>query len=332
MALPGLIVQAAAALQFGNGAEIVDFFETAVKAHFIDWFNTNCAMKQAWDGKSIGSTLDVKFRFHQIWDNIPAMFDSDSINLLQFVALMSILINEVGRQLLPVSEMCGSAGCPGLAYPFNDIPGVKRSYNLGQGNKPAGDLFFDDPQFWSSHSHLAGAEMVRAAPNGKELWNGDAYPRNLFPTSLDPAQSGFIQQADFFKFRGRGFIQATWRTNYRAIVEFVQNYNGVNATILRYTTAWQALDPDVVCTMSTNSDWDTLFQQTDFIVASRAIGLHNHASGNYLRLSSDPDALAALSTAPGSFYNMGHRISGGNTYAGLFSQRVAEVLTALNYT
>lgn len=244
---------------------------------------------------------------------------------------MSILINEVGRQLLPVTELCGNSACPGLAYAFNDIAGLKRSYNLGQGNKPAGDLFFDDPHFWGAHGHLAGAELVRSRPNDKTLWNSGVYPQQLFPTSLDPTQSGFIQQADFFKFRGRGFIQVTWRANYKPIVAFVQNYSGEHGVILQYKSAWQSSDPDVVCTISSNHDWDVLFQQTDFIVASRAIGFHNHSSGNYLQLSSDPGVLTSPSTTPGSFYNMGHRISGGDSYARLFSERVAQVLNTLNY-
>ena len=332
MVLPGPVVQAAAALHFRNGGEINSFFEAATRTHFIDWFNANCARKEAWAGKAIGLSAEVKSRFQQIWDNIPAIFDADSINLLQFIALMSILVNEVGAQLLPVAELCGSAGCPGLAYPFNDIPGVKRSYNLGQGNKPAGDLFFDDQHFWGAHSHLAAAELVRAAPTAKEQWNGAIYPQNLFPTSLDPAETGFIQQADFFKFRGRGFIQVTWRANYRPIAAFVQNYTGTNAVILQYKSAWAALDPDLVCTITANQDWDALFQNTDFAIASRAIGLHNRACGNYLQLSSDPAVLDALSSAPGSFFNMGHRISGGNAYAALFSQRAAQTLRTLNYT
>jgi hypothetical protein len=331
MSVPSPVVQAAAAAHFRNGTEIVDFFRTATKTHFIDWFNAECSEKQAWSGKAIGSTEEVKARFQQLWNNIPAIFDSDSINLLQFVALMSILVNEVGRQLLPVTELCGNSACPGLAYAFNNIAGLKRSYNLGQGNKPAGDLFFDDQHFWEAHSHLPAASLVRSRPDDKELWNSAVYPQHLFPTSLDPAQSGFIQQADFFKFRGRGFIQVTWRANYKPLIVFVQNYGGDNSIILQYKSAWQSLDPDVVCTISSNHDWDTLFQQTDFLIASRAIGFHNRASKNYLQLSSDPDVLSAQSLTPGSFYNMGHRISGGDNYATLFSQRVAQVLNTLNY-
>lgn len=86
MSVPSPVVQAGAAVRFRNGTEIVEFFQTRVKTHFVDWFNANCANREAWNGKAIGTTDEVKSRFQQIWNNIPAMFDSDSINLLQFVA------------------------------------------------------------------------------------------------------------------------------------------------------------------------------------------------------------------------------------------------------
>ena len=326
------VVQAAAAVRFRNGTDVTEFFNAVAKADFITWFNAHCATKEAWAGKSIGVSEQVKSRFRQIWDNIPVMFDSESASLLQFAALMSIVINEAGQQLLPVTEVCGTAGCPGLSYPFNSIPGVKRSYNAAPQNRLAGELFFHDEQFWTAHSHRAAADLIRGMAGTKQLWNGTVYPRHLFPTSLDPALSGFIQQADFFKFRGRGLIQVTWRANYRPIVAFVQGYAGDNAMVAEYRVRWASVSPDGACTTSSNEDWDALFQRTDFIVASRAIALHNSACGNYLRLSSDPAVLSAVSAVEGSLYNVGHRISGGSSYAALFSRRVAQILNTLNHT
>lgn len=332
MAVSSPVVQAAAAVHFRNGTEVTEFFSAAAQTDFITWFNAHCANKEAWAGKSIGLSEQVKFRFRQIWDNIPVMFDSDSASLLQFAALMSVVINEAGQQLLPVTEICGTAACPGLAYPFNAIPGVKRSYNAAPANRLAGELFFHDEQFWMAHSHRAGADLIKGMAGTKQLWNGTVYPRYLFPTSLDPALSGFIQQADFFKFRGRGLIQVTWRANYRPIVAFVQGYAGENAVVEQYRDRWASLSPDWACTISSNEDWDALFQRTDFIVAARAIALHNGACGNYLRLSSDSAILSAASAVEGSLYNMGHRISGGSAYAALFSRRVAQMLNTLNHT
>ncbi len=327
MSLSASLVSSAAAVQFANGNDIVSFFNRTVNQHFIDWFNQTCAQRQYWVNKQISAEPAVKQRFLQIWNCIPLIFVHHPINLLQFSALMSILINEVGRDLLPLAEVCGRNNYPGLAYAFCSIPGIKTSYNAGQGNKPAGDLFFADDDFWAAHQSRPAADLVRAIPNLRQQWNSVIYPQNLFPTTLDPGHSGFIQQADFYKFRGRGFIQITWRSNYRSIVQFVQSYSGSDPVLAEYKRSWAEQDPDKICTISTNDDWDALFQETHLIVPCRAIGLHNEASGNYLQLSTDAATLTAMSPQPGSLYRMGLRISGSGNYASLFSQRVVQLLT-----
>lgn len=331
MSLDPHLVHAAADIQFRNGTEIVNFFQQVVKAHFVDWFNTKCARRACWKAKALESSPPVKDRFLYLWNQIPLIFENVPINLLQFAALMSIIINEAAPDLSPVAELCGRESYPGLAYAFEDVPGIKRSYNCSQENKPAGELFFADEDFWIAHGRLPVADLVRALPDVRELWNGSAYPRNLFPTSLDPAHSAFIQQADFFKFRGRGLIQTTWRTNYKLLVKFVQNFTGNNPIISRYKAAWAGKDPDFVCTVTTNEDWDTLFEQTDLIIPARAIGLHNEMHGRYLNLSTNPATLAARTAVPGSLFNMGLRIGGAPAYASLFSGRIVQLLKTLAY-
>lgn len=322
-------VAAAAAERFSNGSDAAAFFEHRFRSHFVDWFNAQCAGRGPWQGKALHSSDGVKTRFLAFWNNIPAIFDEPSISLIPFAALMSILIAETGPELLPRAELCGREGYPGLVYPFEEIPGVKVSYNNSSGNKPAGELFFDDSHFWSAHGHLPPADLVRAIPDLREEWNTPLYPQRLFPSSLDPAQTGFIQEADFFKFRGRGFIQTTWRVNYKPLVEFVQSYSGANATVARYRKAWAGMDPDVVCTVSANSDWDALFGDSDPIVACRAIALHNRANGDYLRLSEVAAVLSNSSNVAGSFYRMGLRINGGAAYAATFCERATEMIGAI---
>ena len=329
MSLTDSQASAGAGVSFQNGSDVVSFFQSKTGLHYIDWFNQKCAGKQSWAGKQLGNSDAVKAAFLQIWSNIPDIFGGPSINLLQFVGLMSILTNEVGAALQPVSELCGSQG---LAYPFDAIPGKKRSYNSTEGNRLAGDLFFTDEEFWQAHGGLAPANTVRSRPELKAVWNGTSYPATLFPSVIDQNTTAFIQQADFYKFRGRGFIQMTWRCNYVELVKYVQNYSGNHETILQFKSRWAGKDPDTVCTVSTNDDWDTLFQKTDLIVASRAVGLHNEAKGNgYLKLATDAATLAVMNDVMGSFYRMGLKISGGNTYAELFTNRVIQVLTTLNY-
>ncbi|HEX4231853.1 MAG TPA: hypothetical protein VHZ07_24505 [Bryobacteraceae bacterium] len=329
MSLTDSQAAAAAGVSFQNGADIVSFFQSTAGDHYIDWFNQKCAGKQSWAGKQLGASDAVKTSFLQIWNNIPDIFGDPSIDLVQFVALMSILTNEVGAELQPVAEFCGSQG---LAYPFDAIPGKKRSYNSTEGNRLAGDLFFDDDEFWKAHGGLAPANNVRNRPELKAAWNGTAYPTTDFSPAIDKNTTAFIQQADFYKFRGRGLIQMTWRTNYTLLVKYIQNYPGAHPTIVQFKSTWGGKDPDMVCTISTNDDWDTLFQQTDLVVASRAVGLHNEAPGNqYLKLARDAATLTAMSDVMESFYRMGLKISGGNAYAALFTNRVIQVLTTLNY-
>jgi hypothetical protein len=170
---------------------------------------------------------------------------------------------------------------------------------------------------------------VRQRPDLQAVWNAEVYPQNVFPTGLDPAVTGFIQEADFYKFRGRGFVQVTWRVNYRAVIAWVQPYAGNQATISKYAAVWKGVDPDRVATRSSNRDWDDLFQNTDLVIPCVAIGLHNQASGNYLNLANDAATLSASTDSSGTLYRMGLRISGATQYAALFRDRVIQLLTTL---
>jgi hypothetical protein len=308
---------------FTDGASLNAWFRTNHGAEFIPWFNANLADKGPWAGKAIGTSAAVAGRFVDIWDRAPIMFGGPSFTLMQFCCLMSIFINEVGADLLPVTEKVGLPGHPGLAYPFDLISGIKQSYNKAP-NKTAFECF-TDPDYLAAHGTLAPAPAL-AAPN-PGIWNGQVYPQGAFPTTLDPAQSGFIQEADFFKFRGRGFIQATWRDMYLRCIQFVQGYTGTNAKILAFKALWVGQDPGKVATQSTNAQWDDLFQNSDSEMACRIVFLHNDGHGKYLALS--PNAAVLNGEGTGAVWNVGFRISGAGSYADLFRSRVLEVCGAL---
>jgi hypothetical protein len=322
-------VAAAAAVRFISGSDVLAYFETRFGAHFVDWFNAHCANRAAWEGKALDSSGEVKARFAAIWNNIPLIFDTASASLLQFAALQTILTGETGAELQPCSELCGCNGYPGLVYAFEHVQGMKASYNSEPGNKLAGDLFFKDADFWAAHGHLPAADLVRSRPDLQPAWDQIVYPKE-FPTSLDPSKTGFIQQADFFKFRGRGFLQTTWRANYKPLVEYVQTYAGANSLLAEFRERWAGQEADTICTISTNEDWDRIFAEPELILACRAIALHNEASGNYLNLSADFTILSTQSPAPGSLYRMGLRVNGGAGYAGQFRQRALQMLEAID--
>jgi len=309
-------------IRVANAAAIDDFFQNRKNQHYVKWFNSSIAGKGPWAQVSLVDTPSNDTGFHEFWDQIPLLFGGADASIVQFISLMSILSNEVRGNFTPQSERMGRTGHPGMAYLFDAIEGLKRSYNTLPGNKTAFECF-NDAGYIAAHGSAALGSLAKTTD---ARWSGAAWPAGI-DTNPDPAVTGFIIEADFMKFRGRGFIQTTGRANYLPLISFTQSYPAGNATIDAIKAKWAGQTPDQVAFSSTNDDWDRLFQQTDLIIAAEAVRVHNVRSGNYLALSADPAVLNG--TGPGSIYNMGLRISGGVAYANLFKQRVTAVLAAV---
>ncbi len=310
-----------AGVRFADGGSLSDFFAARKGAQYGSWFNATLANRGPWADVTLIDTPANRIGFHQFWNQLNLMFGG-SITVVQFAALMSILSNEVRGDFRPRSEKMGVAGHPGMSYLFDKI-GDKRSYNKLSGNMPAFNSF-NDPGYIAAHGALPlGAKLARTAD---ECWKGESFPRD-FATAYTPLNPSFISEADFVKFRGRGFIQTTGRTNYLPLIEFVQLYQGDNATIDYFAHNWKDLSAIRIASDSTNDDWDRLFQHTDLIVATEAIRAHSVRSGNYLNLGMDPNLLNG--TTVGSLFFMGFKISGSTTYGKLFAERVAAILTAI---
>ena len=133
--------------------------------------------------------------------------------------------------------------------------------------------------------------------------------------------------ADFFKFRGRGFIQTTGRSNYSSIIDFIMKYTGDDPVINNMRSAWvlQSANTDTLATVSTNAEWDNLFQNTGGLIAAKSIEVHNRLSGDYLGKINGTNP----TTAATSIRSMGKRISGGDAYADLFLNRVTQMAELL---
>jgi hypothetical protein len=316
------IPTALSGIKMRNSTAIDDFFQGRKTLHYVKWFNATLAGKGPWAGVKLVDTPQNDAAFRQFWDHTGNLFGGGA-SVVQFVSLMSVFSNEVGGDFSPRTERMGRTGHPGMAYLFEAIQNLKCSYNTLPGNKTALQCF-NDASYIAAHGALPPANRLTRSTDAR--WSGETWPSG-FDTNQDPLVSGFITEADFMKFRGRGFIQTTGRSNYLPLIAFVQAYPGGNSTIDSLKRIWAGKTPGQVAFESTNDDWDRLFQQTNLIVAAEAVRVHNEKSGNYLALSSDPAVLNGAGR--GSVYNMGLRIGGGKSYAALFQQRVAAVLSAI---
>lgn len=309
-------------LEFSNADDINSFFLDK-GAIYIDWFQANIAQKQEWKDLFIKNVTVAKTNFLQIWDNIPLLFGDSTINLIQFLTLMSVIIHETGGEVAPVSEKFGNAQHKRIAYLFDAIPGLKSSYNKNPSNRTAFALFNDDV-YISAHQELALSSTL--ANTTDQRWKGDVYPSD-FSTSPKLEDTGFILQADFFKFRGRGLIQTTLRANYIKLIDYVKSEDHDNEILNEFKSQWQDLSLDDAASVSTFADWDELFQNTDLIIACEAIHRHNVSSGDYLSLPLTATVLNGQGT--GSIFRAGKKINGGNAYAQQLYRRVVQIINEL---
>ena len=338
-----------AAIDFGNAADIDTFFSRKGAGGFAGWFNATWAGKTPFKRASgaairMGTTPLIQQRFQAFWNSIPVAYDRPRINAIDFACLMCIVLNETGGDFWAHPEKCGSGRSdargphPGLAYAFDKIAKVKASYNTLSGNKKAGELF-NDADYIRVHGSLgSGSRLANRGSQFGGAWNSDYYPQADFSTAEDLTANGFIMQADFYKFRGRGVIQTTSRGAYLAAVGFVQGYTGTNTVLADYKTRWTGMTRDVAATVSTNADWDQIFAQGEML--ARAVRLHSGTgSSDYLTMSTQAPTLLDVPAPPtkgvprgtqGSIYFMGRRISGSYAYgSGAYRDRVLGMLSGM---
>ncbi|WP_137896345.1 hypothetical protein [Ramlibacter sp. 2FC] len=338
-----------AAIRLRNAAQIEAFFQRGGQAGFIDWYNAGLAHSAPFSARgAIATSRLVRDRFTAFWNQIRTAFDRDEISALEFAAFTAISINETGGNLWAHPESSGRGGGgrtdsrgrhPGLAYFFDRIelrPGrFKASYNQLSGGRTAGSLF-DDAEYIAAHGSLAGAN--RLARHGSDFggaWSGSQYPQADFGTGEDPAVNGFIMQADFYKFRGRGVIQTTGRSSYKRVVDFIKGYGGSNAVLGDFCRRWASLSSDIACTRSRTEDWDRIFEQSEML--AKGLALHAGTRNDYRRMSTTATLLMNMPTPTpssrnpsgqtGSIYTMGRRISGSSAYGrGVYRDRVLALL------
>jgi hypothetical protein len=326
MDIPAAFIDAAKDLRFSQGAALQAFFRQRLGQDFPAWFNAKIAGRDEWKARQI--TPRGAPAFAMAWD---AFLAQRPASVLEVLGYTSVFINETGGTFQPNAERFGHREHPGIAYLFDafrvtDASGHsfdKASYNTDALSLSAGRLF-RDPAFNRAHGRKPlGTQLANTQD---PVWDGAAYPQEAFPTAADPAVTGYVLEADFFKFRGRGLIQTTWRAGYRPLVGFIQSYAGEQKVVAEYRARWAGLTPDAACTLSSTADWDRLFQASDLVVPCAALLAHAKGGG-YLPLAGDAAALNGDGT--GSMVRMGRRISGSTSYGEMLRARVARMALAM---
>lgn len=341
-------VDSLAGREFGNAAELEAHF--AGVGGFADWFNrTLSGLGPFTRGRGgplrMPTGAGARARFSGFWNRLSNTYDQPRVSLLEFCALMAIVLNETDGDFAGHIESSGRnrggrtdarGRHPGLAYFFDRIelrPGrTKASYNQMRGGRTAGSLF-NDPTFIRAHGTLGGASQLANHGNDfNDAWNGRYYPQAEFSTREDDPETAFIRETDFYKFRGRGIIQTTGRASYLRHAAFIRGYRGPDPVIQALATRWASLSDQDSCTASTNADWDGYFGVPEVL----GLGVRFHAgTTRYHHMSRRAEVLNAVEAGQalgqsGSIYRMGRRISGSGDYGrGTYRDRVLGLMRAM---
>ena len=195
----------------GNGNKVKNSNIVVAGKHFVDWFNTDFKPTQPgthptlkrW-GRPAPKFPDTvnKANFKTLFDRCAQLW-APELTLYEFLTFFCIFYNETGGSFLPVSEIGGEK------YMFQSTAGGKASYNKSP-NRKAGDQL------------LAGGFI---SPEEVDAWNSTT----TYPDPSDETLKAQARECDFFKYRGRGLVQLTWRNAYQRVVDPLLLANGYSA-------------------------------------------------------------------------------------------------------
>ena len=318
--------------KFRSASDIDKFFKNLSGTTFVDWWNDKHSQRGGFDkhernGKTKGARGPIKSKgdWEGVWNAIEVLFNKSEVNLVEFLCINTIIINE-SPSFKPSTEYFGSSGYSGIAYTYTTAGGNKKAYNNLSTNKDCYTLF-NDPVYIKAHGNKKYAKKYKNTNDNAWKLGTDFPPGNS--SKETSGESSFLSESDFHKFRGRGFIQLTGRKNYSKLTKFVLDYNGNDSTIKRIKNKWRksaGSSVDKAATVSTNQDWDDLFQKTNNLIANLSLWSHaERTKYSWIDVTDNEQKLKE------DIRNVAKRIAGGGAtfYHNLFETRVYQQINMI---
>ena len=322
-------------IKFKNADDINNFFNSTTGLRFCQWFRDKIGNRGFFGKIPSGSqyarpgggrnpkTIKTgeESNFNKIFNNIPILFAGDKyakieINLLQFFALIAIIINEHGGRFTVGSEH----GTLNYLFRYNpkngDAPGL--AYNL-----------LNSATFMAAHKHRGKIPKKPYSHKWKQRGKAN-YPAGM-PTSV--ADGGLISEMDFCKFRGRGLIQITFRGAYKWLINHLLNrYSSSHPLIKAFQKKYAGKSVHTIATISLNEEWDALFEKTGYEIACLAVYVFQKNKRDFLQIGADETQLKKESTyqsGAGSLFYVGYRQGGNRLYGRCVKKRVMQMMAGL---
>jgi len=253
--------------------------------HFADWFNEDLRPKypgnhptiQLWKKPApMFPTKVNKANFNTVFDNIHYLW-ADELTVPEFLGFFGIFYNETGGTMQPIAEVGG------LKWMFEATAGGKASYNKAP-NRLAGDQL--------------KAKGVISSDADVALWNGQVYPATV-SADLQAA----LKECDFYKYRGHGFIQTTWRNNFQRDVDPALQSAGYSKT----------------CDEMTTEEMETAIKTDPKVSLPMVKSFYQTIASKYAKVNQDPPV----------WYDTGRAVSGQKPYGDLFQWRCETIFAAM---
>lgn len=305
---------------------------------FSTFYKSKLANKGNWKGIEPDSTFENNLTYIFANENLKALFNGNGeITIYQFICMVSIILNETRGKLIQVGE--GDLVNAPLSYYFNkNVDKKKASYNtLTKFNV---HYLLNDSSVFKNRYYRTNLEYPSIIDRTDVKWKGEYWPiSNSTPPLKEPTQPKIndkytlLAECDFYKFRGRGPVQVTGRGNYAKSLKFLKDNQtalGLNQDVkdilnsygnFKYGNKTEEDKTNVDLSRITNDQLDTIYNDPK---AARTV--FNHDSIAALKKVGTATTIEDFLTKA---YAYGLAVSGGDVYASLYVNRVAEMTSEI---